>query len=597
MKSKKLYLIIVISMILSISINVPVYSIDHNPLNSDVTIEKIEKDEIEEIFNNSKEGIEYNDSREGNVQSLNTDSDSNAVQRKSIQVTINGLNYFKPIYFKPVNDNQYSISLFNKLYEYGEVRLLVVPHRNGDIEYMYDEEVIFDGILNSSQDSIITLNDGNDYLYNIFIVNQDDVVSTHYGYISMENGIPECSIEYISDVETIQTEEKVLGSESRSTIVYTNSIYETESNDTTATADLIASNNDVYGRIGSGTDKDYYKITFGSSGTANFWLGDLYKNCNYDLRVYNSSGSLLWSSTNAGESQELISNKSVSASTYYVMVQSATTTSFNYEYYYFLRVRLLSDTPSGLAWPTTDTYINWCFKCTVYSSPPENLPAHRGLDIRGTNANPVIAMGSGVVAESYNTTKTEHPSYGKAVFINHDFNNPNSIGSTDKEFQTRYAHMIEVLVNKGDVVNRGKILGYIGTTGQSDGEHLHFETLVGTSNVVVDPTKYYAGIQYCNGCKKNLNRINNNETVVNGTYNLKAEVFDDAQDVSGAYFYINNDYILDLEALKQMSVDELEKYGINGEALELMINILIEEGMQEEINLYMNDLEVKSRSL
>lgn len=597
MRSKILYLIIAISMILSISINIPVYSIDYDPINSDITIEKVEKDEVEEIFNNSKAGIEYNDSREDNVQVLNIDSYSNTVPHKSVQVTINGLNYFKPIYFKPIKDNQYSISLFDKLYEYGEVRLLVIPHRNGDIEYMYNEVVIFDEILNSSQNSIITLNDGNDYLYNIFIVNQDEIVSSHYGYISMENGVPECSIEYISDVETIQTEEKVLNNESKSTIVYTNSIYETESNNTTGTADLISSNKDVYGRIGSGTDKDYYKITFGSSGTANFWLGDIYKNCNYDLRVYNSIGGLLWSSTNAGQSQELISNKPVSASTYYVMVQPATTTSFNYEYYYFLRVKLLSDTSSGLAWPTTDTYIKWCFNCSVYSSPPENLPAHRGLDIRGSNANPVVAMGSGVVAESYNTTATEHYSYGKAVYINHDFDNPNSTGSTDKLFQTRYAHMIEVLVNKGDTVNRGKILGYIGNTGQSSGEHLHFETLVGTSRVVVDPTQYYAGTQYCNGCNNYLQRLNNNVTAFNDTYNLKAEVFYDVRDISGSYFCINNDYILDLEALNQMSVVEMEKYGINAEALELMMNKLIEEGMKEEINLYLNDLEAKSRSL
>jgi murein DD-endopeptidase MepM/ murein hydrolase activator NlpD len=55
--------------------------------------------------------------------------------------------------------------------------------------------------------------------------------------------------------------------------------------------------------------------------------------------------------------------------------------------------------------------------------------------------------------------------YGLAVAIEHD----------NGARQTLYAHMSELFVKPGDVVNQGAVIGRVGSTGASTGPHLHFE--------------------------------------------------------------------------------------------------------------------------
>lgn len=67
-------------------------------------------------------------------------------------------------------------------------------------------------------------------------------------------------------------------------------------------------------------------------------------------------------------------------------------------------------------------------------------------------------------------TKTGMQSYGNMVRINH--------GVYDGcVLQTRYAHMSKLLIKKGQSVYRGQIIGYMGSTGNSTGQHLHFEVI------------------------------------------------------------------------------------------------------------------------
>ncbi|QST02080.1 peptidoglycan DD-metalloendopeptidase family protein (plasmid) [Pontibacillus sp. ALD_SL1] len=87
---------------------------------------------------------------------------------------------------------------------------------------------------------------------------------------------------------------------------------------------------------------------------------------------------------------------------------------------------------------------------------------HNGIDIAKSGTVPIVASADGVVRRSY-----ESSSYGNVVFVQHDFDG--------KTYETLYAHMRNREVSVGEIVARGQLLGYMGNTGHSTGQHLHFE--------------------------------------------------------------------------------------------------------------------------
>ncbi|HRK54231.1 MAG TPA: M23 family metallopeptidase [Cyclobacteriaceae bacterium] len=86
---------------------------------------------------------------------------------------------------------------------------------------------------------------------------------------------------------------------------------------------------------------------------------------------------------------------------------------------------------------------------------------HRGLDFTAPKGSPIYATGDGVIEEAHYST-----SFGNVVYIDHNFG-----------FETRYAHMTEYIVKKGEKVKRGQIIGYVGNSGLSVATHLHYEIL------------------------------------------------------------------------------------------------------------------------
>jgi murein DD-endopeptidase MepM/ murein hydrolase activator NlpD len=89
---------------------------------------------------------------------------------------------------------------------------------------------------------------------------------------------------------------------------------------------------------------------------------------------------------------------------------------------------------------------------------------HFGIDIAsgGKSQVPIVAAADGIVSRSYYST-----SYGNVVFIKHTIEG--------QEFETIYAHMTNRAVAQGAMVKQGQFLGYMGSTGDSTGVHLHFE--------------------------------------------------------------------------------------------------------------------------
>ncbi|MFT8322943.1 MAG: peptidoglycan DD-metalloendopeptidase family protein [Bacillus sp. (in: firmicutes)] len=89
---------------------------------------------------------------------------------------------------------------------------------------------------------------------------------------------------------------------------------------------------------------------------------------------------------------------------------------------------------------------------------------HAGIDIAASGAVPVVAAADGVVIRSYTS-----PSYGEVVFISHSIDG--------QIYTTVYAHMRSGsrTVGAGQVVQKGQHIGTMGNTGDSQGQHLHFE--------------------------------------------------------------------------------------------------------------------------
>lgn len=107
---------------------------------------------------------------------------------------------------------------------------------------------------------------------------------------------------------------------------------------------------------------------------------------------------------------------------------------------------------------------------------------HTGTDIPAPGGTPIYAAKDGVVT-TVNTNKNAS-SYGYYCIISH--------GSG---YATLYAHQNQVpIVQEGQTVSKGQVIGYVGTTGRSTGNHLHFELRI--NSVRNDVLKLYPGMTF-----------------------------------------------------------------------------------------------------
>lgn len=101
------------------------------------------------------------------------------------------------------------------------------------------------------------------------------------------------------------------------------------------------------------------------------------------------------------------------------------------------------------------------------------LKHHNGIDLSAPLGTPIFATADGeIVLKKYNR------SYGNIVEIQHT-----------RGYVTAYAHMSKFAKNLtvGQSVERGQVIGYVGTTGRSTGPHLHYEIKLGARNM--DPSQ------------------------------------------------------------------------------------------------------------
>ena len=111
-----------------------------------------------------------------------------------------------------------------------------------------------------------------------------------------------------------------------------------------------------------------------------------------------------------------------------------------------------------LCWPLPGhTYIS----CHFGEVDAFGNTGHRGTDIPAPEGTPILAAHSGTVLVS-----GWNDSYGNQVLLD------NGAG-----LSTRYAHMTASAVTAGETVTAGQVIGYVGSTGDSTGNHLHFEVM------------------------------------------------------------------------------------------------------------------------
>ncbi|MDL2294867.1 peptidoglycan DD-metalloendopeptidase family protein [Ruminococcaceae bacterium OttesenSCG-928-D13] len=135
--------------------------------------------------------------------------------------------------------------------------------------------------------------------------------------------------------------------------------------------------------------------------------------------------------------------------------------------------------PTGIfSWPLAEDYpVNSGFGYRADPFDPSITNFHGGVDIRCPEGTPILAAADGTVVVA-NATDSWGGSWGYYVKIQHD-----------STFHTLYAHCSRIAVTNGQQVQKGQVIAYVGSTGNSSGNHLHFEVYVGGTRV--DPMDYF----------------------------------------------------------------------------------------------------------
>lgn len=136
---------------------------------------------------------------------------------------------------------------------------------------------------------------------------------------------------------------------------------------------------------------------------------------------------------------------------------------------------------------------------------------HLGIDLVSSKygTDYIVAFADGVV-----TYAGTNGGYGNVVYINHG-----------NGYQTRYAHQKYLNVKVGQAVKKGDVLGYMGTTGNSTGNHVHFEVRINGNTVnpydyvfngkTIDSNTDYTGVityqAYTNRWLPEVNKCDNTD--------------------------------------------------------------------------------------
>lgn len=144
-------------------------------------------------------------------------------------------------------------------------------------------------------------------------------------------------------------------------------------------------------------------------------------------------------------------------------------------------------TGTDFAYPTPGFTIITTRFGEIYNLVDPAGSAHTGADIAGAgiNCTPIYAIQAGTVT----TSGYSNYGYGNYIIINHG-----ECIDDNSSYISLYGHCSSLAVEEGQVVEKGQLIGYVGTTGNSTGPHLHLEVRVNGTRV--DPLQFFPSVSF-----------------------------------------------------------------------------------------------------
>ncbi len=136
-------------------------------------------------------------------------------------------------------------------------------------------------------------------------------------------------------------------------------------------------------------------------------------------------------------------------------------------------INYVADGSAWMIWPSYTKYLTSRFG-PRYLSLYGYTRNHNGVDIGASYGSAIWAAAGGTVIHA-----GWNGGYGNCVIVNHG-----------NGYTTVYGHMSRVAVSYGQSVSQGQILGYVGSTGNSTGPHLHFEIRASASATPINPMAF-----------------------------------------------------------------------------------------------------------
>ena len=140
----------------------------------------------------------------------------------------------------------------------------------------------------------------------------------------------------------------------------------------------------------------------------------------------------------------------------------------------------------SIVWPVTyersQSLLSSGFGPRLKASENYRYDFHRGIDVPGQTGDEVLSIADGEVYRVYEEGNSVYPNGGNVVIVKHEFDEEREFHGEDiTKYYSLYMHLDAANVEQGDTVEMGEVIGSIGSSGDTEFSHLHFEIRMGTT--------------------------------------------------------------------------------------------------------------------